>query len=525
MLAGLVSFCSHNLSTWIGGRLLLSLRTSFFRHLHALSLDFFEKRQLGDMLSRLSGDIAAIERFLLAGSFGLLTHLAKIVFFVAALFYLRWELALFSLIITPAFWLAARRFSSRLRRISREKRRRRGSISAVAEECLSNIALVQAFNRQEAEVDRFHHQSLGVFEMQLASARIKSLYSPLIDVIGLGGTLLVMGMGMWEFSLGRISLGGLLSFLAFLNRLYGPIRGLGRLSNRVFSASAAAERVIEFLDERPVVIDRPDAVSLGRARGRISFETVSFRYPGGTRDAIADISFQVGPGEVLALVGPSGAGKSTIAKLLLRFYDRSEGRILLDGHDLLDLRLESLRENIAVVLQETLIFHGTIRDNIAYGRPGATEDEIVQASKAADAHEFITSLREGYDTVVGQKGRRLSGGQCQRIAIARAMVRSAPILLLDEPTTGLDAESGRRILEPLRRLMSGRTTIVISHNLLTVREATTIMVLEDGRVVEQGSHTQLLECGGAYARLYRLHTTDYETPARLEERDLQDARP
>lgn len=401
LLAGLVSFCSHNLSAWIGGRLLLSLRTDFFRHLHGLSLDFFEKRRLGDMLSRLSGDIAAIERFLLAGSFGLMTHLAKIVFFVGALFYLRWELALFSLIITPAFWLAARRFSSRLRRISREKRRRRGSIGAAAEESLSNIAVVQAFSRQDAEVDRFHRQSLGVFEMQLASARIRSLYSPLIDVIGLAGTLLVMGIGLWELSLGRISLGGLLSFLAFLNRLYGPIRGLGRLSNRVFSASAAAERVIEFLDERPVVNDRPDAVSLGRARGRITFEAVSFRYPGGTRDAIADISFQVGPGEVLALVGPSGAGKSTIAKLLLRFYDRSDGRILLDGHDLLDLRLESLRENLSVVLQETLIFHGTIRDNIAYGRPGATEGEIVQAAKAADAHEFITSLREGYDTVVG----------------------------------------------------------------------------------------------------------------------------
>jgi ABC-type multidrug transport system fused ATPase/permease subunit len=233
----------------------------------------------------------------------------------------------------------------------------------------------------------------------------------------------------------------------------------------------------------------------------VEFEHVSFRYPGTVKDALTDVSLTVGPGQTFALVGPSGAGKSTAAKLLLRFYDPSEGRILVDGRDLRDLALGSLRQNVALLLQETLVFDGSVRENIAYGRPRATEREIVEAAKAADAHGFVSALPAGYDTVVGQKGRRLSGGERQRIAIARAMIRDAPILILDEPTTGLDAESGARILEPLRRLMSGRTTVVISHNLLTVRDATSIVVLDRGRVAEEGTHADLLALAGSYARV------------------------
>ena len=512
LLSGIVSFFDDYLSTWIGERFLLSLRTGFFGHLQRLSLDFFERRRLGDVLSRITGDIASIESFVLSGVTDALSYVLQILFFAGALFYLQWELAAISLVVTPFFWLAARHFSRLIKQASREKRRRSGSISSVAEESLSNVALVQAYNRQGTEVERFHRENVGSYEAEMASTRIKALYTPLVDLIELAGVLVVVGMGTWELSRGRLSLGGLLVFIAFLTQLYGPIRSLGRLTNRIYAASAAAERIVEFLDQTPSVADRPSARSLGRAAGSLRFDEVTFRYPETERNALERVSFEVPAGETLALVGPSGAGKSTIAKLLLRFYDPDGGRVLLDSRNLADLTLSSLRDNIAVLLQETLVFEGTIRENIAYGRPGASERQILDAARAADADEFIRELPEGYGTLVGQKGRRLSGGQRQRIAIARAMIRDAPVLILDEPTAGLDVESGERILDPLRRLMGGRTTVVISHNLMTVREAAAIVVLEHGWITEQGTHAELLDLEGTYSRLYRLHQADTMNP-------------
>jgi ATP-binding cassette, subfamily B, bacterial len=508
VIAGLVSFCDDLLSTWVGERFLLSLRTSCFRHLQGLSLDFFERRRLGDNVSRLTGDVSAIESFMLSGVSAALTYLLRIVFFIGALFVLDPLLALVSLVVGPLFWVTARRFARLIKQASREKRRRAGSISSVAEEALSNVQLVQAYNRQEHEVARFHRENIASFEAEMASTRLKALFTPIVDLIDVAGALIVIGVGTWELSRGRLTLGGLLAFLAFLSQLYSPARGLARLSNTIYSASAGAERILELLDEAPAVRKRPGARRLARAAGNVEFDSVSFRYPSGERDALRDMSFRVEAGETLALVGPSGAGKSTVAKLLLRFYDPARGRILLDGRELDGIELSSLRENVALLLQETLVLDGSVRENIAYGRPGATDEQIVTAARAADAHDFVSALPDGYGTRVGQRGRLLSGGQRQRIAIARALIRDAPVLILDEPGAGVDAESQRRIAELLGRLMRDRTTIVISHSLLTVRDANSILVLDQGQVVERGTHAELLQRDGRYAQLARLHLVE-----------------
>jgi ATP-binding cassette, subfamily B, bacterial len=511
---GVATFCEEYSSEWVGGRFIVSLRTDLFRHLQGLSLSFFDRRSLGDMLARLSDDIQEIEELMISEMASALTYLFQFVFFVGALFYLQWRLALVSLFVVPLFLVVARFFSQKLRGATREERRRSGSVSAVAEESLSNSALVQAYNRQENEVSRFRRENEGSFVADMAATRLDALFSPLVNLIEVAGVGVVIAAGTWELSQGRLTIGGLLVFLVYLSQLYTPIRGLSELFNTFYEATAGAERVIEVFDQKPSVKEQEDAITLDRARGHVEFDSVRFSYPAKKREALSEVAFEVGPGEVLALVGPSGSGKSTIAKLLLRFYDPRAGAVRLDGHDLRELSLSSLRENVAVLLQETLVFGGSVRENIAYGKPDASEEEIVAAAKAADAHGFVEALPEGYDTVVGQKGRLLSDGQRQRLAIARAMIRNAPVLVLDEPTTGLDARSSENVMVPLQRLMEGRTTIVISHNLLSVRHATTIVVLEDGRITERGTHRDLLERQGSYAHLYRLHRTEESSPTR-----------
>ncbi|MFZ0874330.1 MAG: ABC transporter ATP-binding protein [Pseudonocardiaceae bacterium] len=505
LLVGLLGFVGSYLGAWIGENFLHRMRTRVFAHLHTLSVSFFDRRRLGDILSRLTGDVAAIEGVVLSGVIGLISNVLRIVVFAGVLFFLDWRLALTSLIAVPVFWAAARVFSRRIKIASREVRRRAGSITVVAEESLGNATLIQAYGREAAEVERFAEQSMGSVNAELAATRIGALFSPLVDLVQVLGVMTILGVGIWELTAGHITLGGLLAFLVFLSQLYQPVQGLGSLSTSLFSAAAAAERIIELLDEQPSVTAPEHPIPLGRPRGQLRVEEISFAYPDTGTDVLRQVNFTTLPGQTTAIVGASGAGKTTLMKLLLRFYDPTSGRITLDGTDLRHVDPDELRANIAIVLQETLLLDGTIADNIRAGRPEATQDQLVTAAKAADAHEFISALPEGYDTRVGQRGRLLSGGQRQRIAIARAMVRDAPILLLDEPTTSLDADATQRILTPLRRLITGRTTIIISHNLLTVTDADQIIYIEHGRVTETGTHDQLIANNHQYAHLYQLH--------------------
>jgi ATP-binding cassette subfamily B protein len=495
-------FADEYLAAWVSERFLLGLRAAVFSHLHRLSLSFFERRRHGDVIARLTGDVSAIETLMLSGLADGLAYALRIVLFTGALFVLSWQLALLALVMSPLFWLATRHFSREIKSASREQRRRSGMVSAVVEESLANAAIVQAYSREPAELGRLLEQGERAVAAEIEAARLRGLFSLLTDSLELVGVMLVLGVGTWELSAGTISIGGLVAFLAYLSQLYSPIRRLGKLVNTLHAASASAERIIELLDEQPAVSNPSVPRALPRGRGRLAFDAVHFGYPDTARGVLHGLSLSVAPGEIVGIVGASGAGKSTLTKLALRFYDPDRGSVTVGGIDVRELALDALRRQIALVQQETLIFDGTILDNIAFGRTGANQSQAMAAAAAAGAHEFIADLPDGYRTLVGQRGRRLSGGQRQRIAVARAMVRDAPILILDEPTTGLDAAAAAQMLGPLRRLMSGRTVLIVSHDLAAIRDANRIAVIDRGRLVEQGTHEQLLRRAGEYARLF-----------------------
>ncbi|GHK02740.1 protein-tyrosine-phosphatase [Streptomyces sp. Y2F8-2] len=505
VLGAAIGYAGNSLATWITERFVMRLREHVFDHVQQLPPHFFQRHRQGDLLSRLTSDVEAIETMVVSGLVGAASAAFSAVFYAAAAFWLRWDLAAATFALAPLFWLAARRFSGSIKAVSREGRVADGAITSVVEESLGNIVLTQAYDRRAAERRRLGQEANAWFRASVRSARLGELYEQLVQVIETVCVLAVIGLGAWEISAGRMTLGQLLAFAAFLGYLYPPVRGLAQLGLTVTAATAGAERLIEILDVRPAVSDPApsERAPVGRPDGSVEVRDVYFRYPGADRMTLEGLSFSVRPGELVIITGPSGAGKSTVSKMLLRFYDPDSGAVFLDGTPIGGFPLARLREYITLLPQETLVLHDTVRANIACGRPGAGEQAIIEAARAADAHDFIMRLPEGYETKVDPNSARLSGGQLQRLAIARAILRDAPVLVLDEPTTGLDAMAARRVVKPLRRLMTGRTTIMITHDLNLAPDADRILVVDQGRIVETGRHEELLARGGAYSRLHR----------------------
>ncbi len=504
----IVGYLGNSLAAWVAERFVMRLRARIFAHLQTLPPHFFQRNRRGDLVERLTGDVDAIEELVVSGFVQAITALFGVVFYAGAALWLRWDLALATFALAPLFWFATSRFTHRVKEVSRRERAADGAITSVVEEGLVNVVLTQAYNRQRDEQERLRREAHSWLRASVTSARLNELYEQLVQVLETFCVLAIIGLGAWEIASGRMTLGQLLAFAAFVGYLYPPIQSLGQLGLTVTEATAGAERLLEIVDAPPAVTDPDPSVIVPtpeRAVGAVETFRVGFHYPGSEQEVLHDFSFTAVPGELVVVTGPSGAGKSTLAALLLRFYDPDTGSVRLDGIPVNRMPLARLRRNITLLPQDTLVLHDTVEENIACGRDDVTHDDVVQAARAADAEVFIAALPDGYDTVIAPGTSRLSGGQLQRIAIARAMLRNAPVLILDEPTTGLDTLATQRILAPLRRLAEGRTTLVITHDLDLATDADRILVLDEGRLVESGRHTELLARQGLYATLFHAH--------------------
>jgi subfamily B ATP-binding cassette protein MsbA len=492
---------------YTGERVIFDLRMAIVRHLQSMSLSFFNRRKTGELMSHVTSDATMVHGVITQTIIQVLGQVLTLAGGVAVIFVMNWRLALLTLVVAPPIGLLGQYLGRRIRDISRQAQDAQAEAVGVLQEAIAEVRVVQAFTREEYEAQRFHTKLLFTFRKTIERARLGATMFPLIGFLAFFSSIVVLWYGGHQVASGDMTAGELVAFLLYVSMVAGPVGGLAGQWTAIQSAFGAADRIFDLLDTAPEVMDRPGAVALPPARGRIALQDVEFRY--GDGPVVLDgVSTTFAEGQTTALVGPSGAGKTTLVNLVGRFYDVVAGRILVDGHDLRDVTIRSLREQIAVVPQEPILFADTIRENIRYGRLDATDAEIVAAAAAANATEFIGRLPAGLDTIVGERGVRLSVGQRQRVAIARALLRAAPILLLDEATSSLDNESEYLVQQALDRLMRGRTTIVIAHRLSTVEQAHRILVLDRGMIVEEGTHGELLTRRGLYHRLYTRRFVD-----------------
>lgn len=513
VIGALSSYFEKYLTTSVGQWVMHDLRRVLYSHIQRLSLSFHDQKRTGDLISRVTSDIDAVQNLISQVLLGMLVNVLTLVGMVGVMFYLNWEFTLIALLVAPGLFLVVYHFTHRIKKASRAVRRKEGEVVNVLEEVLSSIRVVKAFAREDFEQKRFERQSLKSVEAALAARSIKAKLPPIVEIIVACGTCLVLWYGARLVLTGALTAGDLLVFLLYLGKMYKPMRELSKMTDTISKASVGWERIREVLENEMQIRDLPRAKRAPRFKGGIEFDHVDFSYNGG-QAVLKDISLTIKPGQLAALVGPTGAGKTTIVSLLPRFYDLTAGEIRIDGRDIRQYKSRSLRQQISFVLQETLLFRATVAQNIAYGKPEATREEIIRAARLANADEFIEQMPEGYDTMIGERGVTLSGGQRQRITIARAIIRDAPILILDEPSAGLDAASEKLVFDALENLMQGRTSIVIAHRLATVRRADVIFVIDGGQVVEQGTHQELLDNGGLYAKLYELQFRGEEEDSR-----------
>jgi ABC-type multidrug transport system fused ATPase/permease subunit len=486
-------------SVTLGQRMVYDLASDTFAHAQRLSLLYHSRRQLGDLVHRVTVDSYCLQ-VLIAST---LLPLVQSLLTLGAMFFIMWRLeptlTLISLGVVPFLVVLIWLFGRPMKELGRRRRDLEGRLMAQVEQTLGAIPAVQAFTREERESERFRRTADEAVAAYQRSTAVDLWFKSLVGLVTAAGTAGIMWLGATYALEGRVSVGTILVFLAYLACLYEPLNSVVYTASLVQYAAAGGDRVREVLDTPADVLDAPDSRAV-RLRGDVHFDEVSFAY--GSEPVLKGVSLEAKPGEVIAIVGPTGAGKTTLVNLLLRFFDPSAGRVMVDGHDLRQLKVRSLREQVAIVLQEPFLFPLSVADNLSYGRPSATREEIIAAAEAANADAFICRLPDGYDTVIGERGATLSGGEKQRLAIARALLKDAPILILDEPTSALDARTETLLLEALERLMEGRTTFIIAHRLSTIRNADRIVVLEAGQIVEEGRHEELLKQGGLYTKLY-----------------------